>query len=74
MDKDREGPGSCGKARKFNETSDSDYNSVYPCTELDIDLKAGYDTTKMKIKFIIFLAFPFFAVVASYLLVMGGDV
>ena len=46
MDEDQEGIRVLQefKARKFSETSDSDYNSVSLfARELDIDLKAGFD-------------------------------
>jgi phosphonate transport system substrate-binding protein len=48
MDEDQEGIRVLQelKARKFIETSDSDFNSVYFfARELDIDLKAGFDAT-----------------------------
>jgi phosphonate transport system substrate-binding protein len=48
MDKDQEGIRilQSFKARKFIETSDSDFNSISIfMRELDIDLKAGYHTT-----------------------------
>ena len=48
MDKDQEGIRVLQKfrARKFIETSDSDFNSVCLFARvLDIDLKAGFDAT-----------------------------
>jgi ABC-type phosphate/phosphonate transport system substrate-binding protein len=48
MDEDQEGIGTLQvfKARKFIETSDRDFNSVFFfARELDIDLKVGIDAT-----------------------------